>query len=55
MEQRARKASVTLETIRKALIFLERRKAHAEQQQNREWTQEYENAIAVIKGLAVYE
>lgn len=49
------KTTVTIETIRRALIFLERRKVHAELQQNKEWTEEFENAIAVIKGLSIYE
>ena len=47
--------AVTVEKIERALKFLQRRKEHAELQANKEWSEEFENAIAVIKGLAVYE
>ena len=46
---------VTVEKIERALKFLQRRKEHAELQKNKEWTEEFENAIAIIQGLAVYE
>ena len=51
----AKVQTVTLEKIARAVKFLERRKEHAEVQRNKEWVDELENAIAVIKGLAVYE
>ena len=51
----AKVQTVTLEKIARAVKFLERRKEHAEVQRNKEWVDEFENAIAVIKGLAVYE
>ena len=51
----AKVQAVTVEKIARAVKFLERRKEHAELQRNKEWTEEFENAISVIKGLAVYE
>ena len=51
----AKAQGITLEKVRRAVKFLERRKEHAELQANKEWTEEFENAIAVIKGLAAYE
>jgi len=47
-------SSVTLEKVVRAIKFLERRKEHAELQKNKEWTEEFENAISVIKGLTAH-
>ena len=49
------KATITLEAVERAIAFLERRREHATLQKNREWTEEFENAIAVIKMLSAYE
>ena len=47
--------AAALEEVRRAVKFLERRKEDAELQANKEWIEEFKNAIAVIKGLAAYD
>ena len=46
--------TITIEEVKRAVDFLEKRKEHASLQKNDEWTKEFENAIAVIKMLAAY-
>ena len=47
--------TITIEEVKRAVEFLERRKEHAALQKNDEWTKEFENAIAVIKLLSAYD
>jgi len=47
--------TITIEEVKRAVDFLERRKEHASLQKNDEWTKEFENAIAVIKLLSAYD
>lgn len=50
-----KKPYLTLECIRRAVLFLEKRKVHATGTGNDEWATEYENAIRIIRGLCVLE
>ena len=50
-----KKPYLTLASIRRAVLFLERRKAHATETENLEWATEYENAIRIIRGLCALE
>ena len=50
-----KKPYLTLEGIRKAVKFLEKRKAHAIETGNEEWAAEYESVIRIIRGLCVLE
>ncbi len=50
-----KKHYLTLECIRRAVAFLEKRKAHASETGNDEWAEEFENAIRIIRGLCVLE
>jgi len=50
-----KKPYLTIESIRRAVSFLEKRKAHAVGTENPEWAEEYENAIRIIRGLCVLE
>lgn len=49
------KARLTRETVKRAIAFLEKRLEHARAQDNKEWAEEYENVLAVIRGLAACE
>jgi len=50
-----KKPYLTLEGIRRAVTFLERRKAHAAEGGNTEWVVEYDNAIRTIRALSALE
>ena len=50
-----KKPYLTLTSIRRAVVFLEKRKAHATETENNEWADEYENAIRIIRGLCALE
>jgi hypothetical protein len=50
-----KKPYLTVTSIRRAVAFLEKRKAHATGTENHEWAAEYENAIRIIRGLCVFE
>lgn len=50
-----KKPYLTLDSIRKAVSFLEKRKAHAAETGNDEWADEYESAIRIIRGLCALE
>ena len=43
---------LTIEKIKKAVEFLERRKSHARVIKNREWEREFDNAITVIREMS---
>ena len=50
-----KKPYLTLDGIKRAVKFLEKRKAHANETGNEEWAAEFENAIRIIRGLCVLE
>jgi len=50
-----KKPYLTLESISKAVAFLEKRKAHAAETGNDEWAGEYDNAVRIIRGLCTLE
>ncbi len=50
-----KKPYLSLDGIKRAVKFLEKRKAHARETGNEEWAGEYENAIRIIRGLCVLE
>ena len=50
-----KKPYLTLSSIRRAVMFLEKRKKHASETENHDWAAEYENAIRIIRGLCVLE
>jgi len=50
-----KKQYLTLDSIRRAVKFLEKRKVHADETGNEEWAAEFENAIRIIRGLCVLE
>jgi len=50
-----KKPYLTLAGISRAVVFLEKRKAHATETENLEWATEYENAIRIIRGLCALE
>ncbi len=50
-----KKPYLTLDGIRQAVKFLEKRKAHAFETGNDEWVQEYENSIRIIRSLCALE
>ncbi len=50
-----KKPYLTLDGIRRAVRFLGKRKACAEESGNGEWADEYENAIRIIRSLSALE
>jgi len=50
-----KKPYLTLESISKAVAFLEKRKVHASETGNDEWAGEYDNAVRIIRGLCTLE
>ena len=50
-----KKPYLTLDGIKRAVRFLEKRKAHAIETENEEWATEYENAIRIIRSLCALE
>jgi hypothetical protein len=54
-ERNMKKPYLTLDGIKRAVKFLEKRKAHASETGNEEWAAEFENAIRIIRGLCVLE
>lgn len=50
-----KKPYLSLDGIRRAVTFLEKRKAHARETGNAEWATEYENAIRIIRSLCALE
>jgi hypothetical protein len=42
---------LTIEKIRRAVEFLEKRKSHAKATDNKEWLKEFENVLSVIREL----
>lgn len=50
-----KKPYLTLDGIKRAVKFLEKRKAHAGETGNTEWAAEFENAIRIIRSLCVLE
>lgn len=50
-----KKPYLTLEGIRRAVKFLEKRKMHAIETGNEEWATEFESAIRIIRSLCVLE
>ena len=50
-----KKPYLTLDGIKRAVKFLEKRKVHASETGNEEWAAEFENAIRIIRGLCVLE
>jgi hypothetical protein len=47
-----KKPKLIREAILRAVVFLEKRREHARVRDNKEWTEEYENVLAVLRGLA---
>ncbi|MDA3939075.1 MAG: hypothetical protein PF693_07185 [Spirochaetia bacterium] len=43
---------LTIEKIQKAVKFLEKRKTHAKGIDNKDWENEFDNAITVIREMA---
>ncbi|MDA3938251.1 MAG: hypothetical protein PF693_02940 [Spirochaetia bacterium] len=43
---------LTIEKIQRAVKFLEKRKTHAKMMGNKEWENEFDNAITVIREMA---
>ena len=50
-----KKPYLTFDGIMRAVNFLEKRKAHAMKTGNREWEDEYENILRIVKALCVFE
>ena len=50
-----KKPYLTLEGIRRAVRFLERRKAHAVESGNVDWVSEYDNVLRIIRGLCALD
>ena len=50
-----KKPYLTLENIRRAVVFLEKRRVHAAGTDNDAWVDEFENAIRIIRGLCAFE
>ena len=50
-----KKPYLTIEGIRRAVAFLEKRKAHAGETGNQEWAAEFESAIRIIRSLCALE
>lgn len=50
-----KKPYLTLDGIKQAVKFLEKRKAHASGTGNTEWATEFDNAIRIIRSLCVLE
>ncbi len=50
-----KKPYLTLDGIRRAVKFLEKRKAHASETGNTEWAVEFENAVRIIRSLCALE
>ena len=50
-----KKPYLTPDGIRRAVLFLEKRKAHAEETGNSEWAAEFANAARIIRCLCALE
>ena len=53
--RKMKKPYLSLDGIKRAVRFLEKRKAHASETGNTEWAAEYENAIRIIRSLCALE
>jgi len=50
-----KKPYLTLDGIRQAMKFLEKRKAHAKETGNEDWVTEYDNVLRIIRSLCVLD